>query len=315
MSSQILKVDTVVLFWFYKEIPLCLERIQHFKKLNPGVTIYGLYGGDVKSTDKLKDINEELDHLYIYEKECTAHWKWMNGDQMLVDWYRCIGFKLNWKNVFILQWDLVMYQPLDFYIGEIKENQYFIPGVRDISEVKAWWPWFRAESIDSFKNYLSKTMDYRGSISCSLFICALLPRAFFEYFKEIDYPEDYFLEYKIPTILNAIGYEPFDAVWGAPYWAEELIKDYVSVENRNLIAVGHSIPIEVVKKNLNLNRHSIFHPCYVTLSELEGEEYDLSIVEKLKLFRMNIISYAKFWVKKLIKYNRKERSGLLTLIK
>jgi hypothetical protein len=307
--------NTVVLFWFYKEISLCHERVKHFKKLNPNTLIYGLYGGQPPQNGELDDITGDLEHLYIFEEQRSAHWKWMCGDQMLVDWYRNVGFTFTWQRIFILQWDLVMYQPLDYFIGDVKDNQYAIPGVRDIEKVKTWWAWYEENKIEGFRKQLANTMHYDGPVLCSLFICALLPRQFFEYFVEREYSETYFLEYKIPTVLNALGYEAFDAPWLKPYWAEELLKKYVSVENRCLIAVGHSIPKEVVKDNLLKNRNMIFHPCYESLQELDNVVLNLSFSEKLKLTRLNCFNYAKYVVKKLLRYNRRDRGGLLKFIK
>ncbi|KXI28505.1 hypothetical protein [Paraglaciecola hydrolytica] len=230
------KNNIVILFWFYKEIPLCQERLEHFKKLNPDMPIYGLYGGEKSKLGELDEIATYMEHLYVFEKEASAKWKWLNGDQMLVDWYRQIGGTFSWDRVFILQWDLIMYQPLDYFIGDVKANQFIIPGVRNIKNVQAWWPNFEENRINEFRSYLKDNFNYEGIISCSLFICALLPREFFEYYKNREYPEAYFLEYKIPTVLNALGFESYDAPCFKPYWAKELVKDYVSVENRTLIA-------------------------------------------------------------------------------
>ena len=273
--------STVVLFWFYKEIPLCQERLEHFKKFNPNLLIYGLYGGEKPKLGMLDDIATYMEHLYIFEKPASAKWKWMNGDQMLIDWYREVGFEFSWNKVFILQWDLIMYQPLDYFIGDVKDNQYVIPGTRNIENVKTWWPWFEENKINKFRSYLKESLNYEGVLSCSLFICALLPRDFFEYFKNKEYPESYFLEYKIPTLLNALDFEVYAPPCFNPYWAAEIVEDYISVENRNLIAVGQGISKAVVKKNLLLNRHMIFHPCYESLLEIDSMEVQSTIMQHL----------------------------------
>ena len=310
--------NTIVLFWFYKELPLCIERIKHFKRLNPNTLVYGLYGGQTPKIGELDEIAKYLEHLYIFDKQKSTQWKWMSGDQMLIEWYRQIGFQFDWQKVFILQWDLSMYQPLSFFIGDVKDNQYVIPGIRDIENVKSWWAWYEESKIDDFRNYLNSSMNYDGPVFCSLFICALLPRQFFEYFLSREYSEKYFLEYKIPTILNALGYQPFEAKWLKPYWSEELLDNYVPIEERCLIAVGHGIPKEVIKKNILSNQQMIFHPCYESLSNLEELSYGsttLSATEKCKLLMLNIEAYAKYRVKKLIGYNRAHRGGLLKYIK
>jgi hypothetical protein len=237
---------------------------------------------------------------------------------MLIDWYREVGFAFEWDRIFLLQWDIVMYKPLDFFIGEVKNNQFAIPGVRDIEDVKKWWSWYDEGKIDSFSGYLKETMRYEGPVLCSLFICALLPRSFFHHFFDREYSEEYFLEYKIPSLLKALGYEPFDAKWLSPYWAEELRDTYVPLQDRCLIAVGHGIPKEVIKANLLSDKNMIFHPCYESLKSLHNSNFDvssLSVWEHAKLFILNVNSYVKYRVKKLIGYNRAHRKGLLKLIK
>jgi hypothetical protein len=105
--------DLVVVFWFYKKLDLCLERIKHFKQFNPNLTIYGLYGGVDIDESLLEDIRQEVKHIYIYKEKKSSSWKWLNGDQMLVDWFRNTGVNFEWQKVFILQSDIVMFKPLD----------------------------------------------------------------------------------------------------------------------------------------------------------------------------------------------------------
>lgn len=309
------KSNLIVIFWFYKKLDLCLERIKHFKSLNPNVSIYGLYGGEDIDVNLLEDINKELEHLYLFNRKKSSHWKWMNGDQMLVEWFREVGHKFDWANVFILQWDLVMFKPLAYFIEGIQERQYALSSVRKIEDVEDWWPWFEPEKINEFKLYLEEKFEFEGGLNCCLFIFALLPREFFDYFKNDELPEKYFLEYKIPSILAALNYMPFKSRRIDAFWYDEPTTKFERIENRNMLAVGHGIPSVILKSNLIKNNHMIFHPYYMSLSGLNVENVKFGFMDAVLLAKLNIASYFKFIIKKLIKYNRKKRSGLLKIIK
>jgi hypothetical protein len=99
------------------------------------------------------------------------------------------------------------------------------------------------------------------------------------------------------------------------FWDEEPSRIYTPIEERNLLAVGHSISNEVIKKNLVENKNMIFHPCYSSLQNIDINDVKFTYVDMLSLAKANIIEHLKFTIKRLIKYNRKKRVGLLKLIK
>ncbi len=59
----------------------------------------------------------------------------------------------------------------------------------------------------------------------------------------------------------------------------------------------------------------IFHPCYSSLKNIDINNVKFTYVDMLSLAKMNITESLKFTIKRLIKYNRKKRTGLLKLIK
>jgi hypothetical protein len=307
--------DLVVVFWFYKELDLCLERIKHFKQFNPNLTIYGLYGGVDIDESLLEDIRQEVKHIYIYKEKKSSRWKWLNGDQMLVDWFRNTGVNFEWQKVFILQWDIVMFKPLDYFIHGIEKDQFALSSFRNIKHVQDWWPHYEPDKISEFELYLKENIKFNGDLSCCLFVFALLPREFFEYFKEKEYPGKYFLEYKIPSVLSALGFKPYKSEKFDAFWDKEPSTTYTPIEERNLLAVGHGISNEVIKKNLVENKNMIFHPCYTSLKNIDINDVKFTYVNMLSLAKTNIIEFFKFTIKRIIKYNRKKRTGLLKLIK
>src|SRR3989338_3458632 len=101
-------LDLAVLFWFYKEPDICLNRLELLKKYNPGLKIYGLFGGETKHADIYKQKpGKYLDYFYI-SPHPDPDWKWINGDVMILDWYQKRGKDLSWDSIVITQWDMLV---------------------------------------------------------------------------------------------------------------------------------------------------------------------------------------------------------------
>ena len=48
-------MELAILFWFYKEPEICLNRLKILKKYNPDLKIFGLFGGDIKEEKNYND--------------------------------------------------------------------------------------------------------------------------------------------------------------------------------------------------------------------------------------------------------------------
>src|SRR5688572_15369697 len=47
-----------VLFWFYRDLPVCRNRAEMLRRDNPELAIFGLYGGDVRDAARFRDALE-----------------------------------------------------------------------------------------------------------------------------------------------------------------------------------------------------------------------------------------------------------------
>src|SRR3989344_1974126 len=71
-----------VLFWFYKEPGVCANRLELLRRTNPGLKIYGLYGGPQKRAGLFrKKLGNHLDDFYASPFR-SSDWKWINGTAM-----------------------------------------------------------------------------------------------------------------------------------------------------------------------------------------------------------------------------------------
>ena len=245
------------LFWFYKDLDVCAERLSSLRRQNPDTPIYGLFGGRPEDAPAASAaLSRWLDDLYIYPKERDALWKWQHGDQLIAAWHRDRGHALPWDTVFVTQWDMLLLEPLDRLFASLKPGEALFSGLRPAHEVEAWWGWLngadetKRRDRDAFLSYMDKRYGFRGELLCCLFIVACLPRRFLDLYVEAGPPEAGFLEYKMPTMARQFGI-PFctDHPY-RPWWRQEPATRDVPIRARLLNAVGDTLPREAVLEEL-----------------------------------------------------------------
>ena len=256
-----------VLFWFYKEVDICKNRIKLIKKYNPKIKIFGLYGGDKKKAKyfngKLKNY---LDDFYI-SAHCNKHgdWKWINGDLMILDWYNNQGRELkNWDSVVIVQWDALVLGNIKKQFSGIKKGEIFISGIRILDKyIEEKWSWTKLKSDErknylNFQKYVMEKYGYKNKLLCSLFILQIFSRDFFNCWLTVEDKEIGMLEYKIPTyakIFNIPIYRKDLGVW----WFNKNAKRGETPLN----ARGVEVKEKLINSELNKkNGFRIFHPYF-----------------------------------------------------
>jgi len=270
-----MKLD--ILFWFYKEIDICKNRLQMLKKNNPNSKIYGLYWWPHKDKDLFEnELKNYLDDFYEI-KEQDSFQKWIHWDIYLVEWYINKWQYLSLESIVIAQWDLVAFQSFDRLFDGIKEDQIYLPhyGLID-KEFEDEWRWTSATKFENTKNnnptkphmrqnYLSfkeiiyDKFWYKDLLPFCIFTVAVLPKVFFEKYQFIENKEVWFLEYKIPTYANLFEIELFQKDFGERAQTKEEASSMPI----------NAFPIEIKKKYIqsqlkNPNGWRMFHPYYKT---------------------------------------------------
>ena len=138
-------IKPAALFWLYKDIPLCVERLTRFRRLNPELEIYALYGGEPsKAGQAEKGISNLVDDFYCFNTPKNPEWKWENSDHLIAHWYLERGTNLKLQNIFILQW--VMLIPDQLMLEGVKQNQIILSGFTKFENVENWWGWAKKRS-------------------------------------------------------------------------------------------------------------------------------------------------------------------------
>ena len=148
----------------------------------------------------------------VHEPAGGKRWKWYHGDLLLLEWYLRRGVDLEWDTVFVMQWDMLVFAPLQRILPGLRKNEIYFSGLRPVSEIEEQWTWTSAERHPEFRaNYLafiSHLENHFGHVApplCCLAIIMALPRVFFEKFAQVPQPALGFIEYKLPTYADLFG--------------------------------------------------------------------------------------------------------------
>lgn len=240
-------MNLAILFWFYKEPEVCENRLRLLKKTNPGLKIFGLYGGEQKQAKEYEDrLGKYLDDFYAYPGEKSAKWKWINGDLMILDWYEKRGKNLVWDSIVVAQWDMLVFDSFLNILQGIQKGQIFLSGLSPLDKkIEESWYWTKPGGEDrqnylNFLDYAEKNYGWKERPLCCLFILQVFPKIFFEKYLSVKNREVGMLEYKIPIYAKIFNIPFFEKDIGVEFFGEdkkplnakprEIDKDYIAGE-------------------------------------------------------------------------------------
>lgn len=291
-----------ILFWFYKELEVCQNRLKILRHNNPTTPIYGLYGGDLAVVDQYKSaLSPYLDDFYAFSETKDSYWKWIQGDLMITQWYRDRGKDLEWDTIAIVQWDMLVFGAVEQIFSMLEPGQILLSGLRPIAEVESDWQWTspkipdRREQYLKFCEYIRKTHDYKQNPLGCLFIVVAFPRTFLAQYSNVSEPELGFLEYRIPMYAQIFGTpfcenHPFQAWWvdtDPVFRAKNPVKKAIDSLSLRL----NPNPLNPAKREISLipiSRHlstqngaRIFHP-YNQIFPMKKQQFFGALVNEFK---------------------------------
>jgi hypothetical protein len=197
-----------ILFWFYRDLPVCRNRLEILRRENPDVPVFGLYGGDLRNAGQFEHaLRPLLDDFWAFDGPQTSKWKWLHGDLMIAAWYEARGRALEWDHVFVAQWDLLLLQSLHELLPPLEPDQLLLSTVLPVAAVEPAWVWSRGGHEPEYRRFVDEITSQFGPVeplSC-VFVIACLPRVLLEAYARLEHPETGYIEYRLPTLASAIG--------------------------------------------------------------------------------------------------------------
>ncbi len=267
-------MQLAVLFWCYKELDLCVDRVRHLRDQNPDTKIYALFGGDLAlAGDFERALGPYIDDFYAFEGEeppGSKHnqgyrggvfWKYVHGDLMIADWYKDRGVTLPWDTIVIVQWDMLVYGRIPEVFSCLEKDQVLFSGLRPIKEVEDSWAWVAEPKSRvtylHFLDHVREEFGYDQEPMCCVAVVVCLSRAFLDRYAHLENPQYGGLEYRMPIYAQIFGTpfctdHPFTPWWGA-------------VESFKVTHTLRARPIEILAPVVatNLMRKDggrVFHP-------------------------------------------------------
>jgi len=257
-----------ILFWFYQSPGICKNHLEIIRRYNPGIAIYGLYGGAVDEYLEYQSLlSDYLDDFYVFDQPKSSSWKWHLGDLLITDWYTQRGKNLDWDTIIIVQWDMLIFGSIDELFAGLAKDEILLSGLRPVQEVEDAWGWTSAtinpnnrEQYLNFLNYVRNKYNYSQEPLCCLFIVVCLPKSFLDKYavSVIEEAELGFLEYRVPIYAQIFGTPFFTNHNFNPYW-EVLPTSTNNMKTLNAKRIDVGI-LTIINNLLKSDGVKVFHP-------------------------------------------------------
>lgn len=255
-----------IVFWFYKDIEVCRNRLELLQRYNPQLDIFALYGGRKSQAQMFRrSLGKYVKDFYVSKfSEKAPAWKWINGERMILDWYLSRGQYFRWDSVMVIQWDMPILGSIQKQFPRLKKSQIFLSGLRTLDTfIEKRWSWTKPGSHErkkylAFKNYVRTKYGYIKKLWCSLFILQIFPRKFFKDWRTEKDTTLGMLEYTLPTFANIFQTPIYRKDLGVWWFDKRTGRRETPMNARGVQIRKKFIERELHKKN----GYRIFHPYF-----------------------------------------------------
>jgi hypothetical protein len=247
----------IILYRYHNNIDFCIDRLGMIQKNNPGMPIYGLFGG---KEEEYPLFDKALGHIFSGNyciKEKNAFWKWKNSDLAYRLWFKDYGTNIPFSSLVVLEWDLILFESIAKIYQHVDENQVGLTGLVPLSKIEKEWFWTRDAEQRKFwlklLDHVKTIHGYDGQPYGALCPGACLPRNFLEKYAAIEPSELCHDELRLPLYAQALGFELADTGFYKKWFSKKEWK-YFNCNNLD-------ISVERINKELKKNKgRRVFHP-------------------------------------------------------
>ncbi len=247
----------VIIFRFHQYPEICASRLRLLAKYNPGIPIFGLYGGRPGGLAEFRQcIGKYLESICSLENE-SDEWKWKNSDLGLRRWFALTGKDVDFDMLTLVEWDLLLFGGLDDIYRGIPAGAIGLTALTKLKNVENRWIWtsrepYRKEWI-KFLELVKNQYGYLAEPYASLGPGYCLPKSFLEKYCAIDVPDLCHDELRLPLFGQILGFELYDTGFYRK-WFDAGEHRFFNCMGK---PIGHStIVAELAKKQ----GRRVFHP-------------------------------------------------------
>jgi hypothetical protein len=213
-------IKRAVLFRLHTAPLVCRSHVSLLRALNPGVPIYGLYGGPRRLPGRVLRTLVGLDGLQSSSQQ--VGWNWQHSDLAAAAWFRTVGSTLSFDVLHVVEWDLLLLAPLESLYRSVPEGSVGLTALTPISELEQEWTWLRREpNRREWEDLLARARSewgYDGVPYGCVAGGACLPRSFLEAYAELDPPVLCNDELRLPLFAQILAFPLADtrlrSAWG-----------------------------------------------------------------------------------------------------
>jgi hypothetical protein len=188
------------------------------RRLNPGVPVYGVFGGRRRAFRRLIGLDG------LYRSRESPRWNWQHSDLVLQAWYREVGRRLAFDVVHVIEWDLLLLEPLESLYASVPEGAVGLTALTPISDLQEEWTWLRRGETrlewEALLSYARTEWGYDGTPYGCLGPGPCFPRAFLEAYAAVDAPVLCNDELRLPLFAQILGFPLSDTRLRGPWRGE-----------------------------------------------------------------------------------------------
>lgn len=242
-----MSIRRAVLFRYHKHQDVCANRLRLLRRLNPGIAIYGMYGGEKREKAWALDLDDDYALPFT-----DTRFKWEHGDLCVRRWFKDTGWRFSFDMLHVIEWDMILLKPLDEVLAHVREG-IALTALKPLKELKKeGWGWItQPDRQEQFKELCAFVLEKYGVTidpdhqKAGVFGGASLSRSFLERYAEDDIPKLTHDEIRTAVFAVAFGMPLADTNLRQEVRFFNCDKDYLSAgevyANASRFAVFHPV--------------------------------------------------------------------------
>jgi len=224
----------IILFRYHHQFARNKELLRFMKYLNPGIEIYGMYGGPEELFENASvELYDVLAHNYLI-KDKDKEWKWKNSDMAFRLWYNDFGHTISFDILHTLEWDLLYFSSLNELFKHVPENAAAFTGLIQLRKIEKKWYWTsneqRRKEWFRLMGHLRECYYYNQDPYGMIGPGASFPRIFFEKMKDFEIPDILHDEIRLPVLAQLFGVDMRDTYFFRQWFSKNEFRFFNSNE-------------------------------------------------------------------------------------